>query len=80
MPTITDDPDMVFISLPCECEQAKRRSTNRSGIRKTSAASVRNRLGHGLVETIHNPRRVQAARSGPVTLSVLELYRAGLKF
>lgn len=33
----TDDPDMVFVSLPCACELASRgRSTNRSGIGKTS--------------------------------------------
>ena len=54
MPTITDDPDMVFISLPCACLQAKRKSTNHSGVRKTGTGPVRNRLKH---EPVRSPQR-----------------------
>ena len=78
IPTITDDPDMVFISLPCTCEQAACRSTNRSGFKKTSTGSVRNQLSDELVSKLTDSRACQAARSGPVTSGVMELYRAGL--
>ena len=69
---------MVFISLPCACEQAASRSTNRSGVSKTSTGSVRNRLSHELASTLADSRGYQAARSGPVTSAVIRLYRAGL--
>ncbi len=54
------------------------RSTNRSGIRKTSTESVRNRLTHELASRLADSRQSQAARSGPVTSAVIRLYRAGL--
>jgi len=65
---------MAFVTLPRACELAQGGSTNRSGIGKTSTEAVRNRLRRGL----RSPRRYQAARSGPVTSSVIGIYRAGL--
>ena len=67
---------MVFVSLPCACEPAHGRSTNRSGIGKTSAASVRNRLRHEQDISAVDSRRSQAARADPVTSAVIRLYRA----
>jgi hypothetical protein len=70
---------MVFVTPACKCELTpKRGSANRSGIGKTSAGSVRNRLSGGLASRLAGPSGYQAARSGPVTSSVIGLYRAGL--
>jgi hypothetical protein len=65
---------MVFVTLPCECALGQAGARNRSGLVKTSAASVRDLLRNGL----EGPRRYQAARSGPVASTAIELYRAGL--
>jgi|GEM_PF-1371475 len=54
------------------------RSTNRSGIRKTSTGPVRNQLSHELASRLADSRAFQAARSGLVTSAVIRLYRAGL--
>ena len=69
---------MVFISLACACELAPSRSTNRSGIRKTSTGSVRNQLKNELASTLADSSAYQAARPGLVTSAVIGLYRAGL--
>ena len=63
---------MAFISHACAC--ALEGARNRSGSMKTSAASVRNSLSHGL----KGPSAYQAARAGLAASSALRLYRAGL--
>ena len=63
---------MAFISLACAC--ALDRARNRSGSMKTSAASVRYLLSHGL----KGPSAYQAARAGLAASSALRLYRADL--
>jgi len=65
---------MVFVTLPCECALGLAGARNRSGLLKTSAASVRDLLSHGL----KGPRAYQAARSGPIASTAIRLYRAGL--
>ena len=78
MPTTTDDPDMVFISLSSACELVLNRSTNRSGIGKTSTEDVRDRLRYEPVSRLADSRRFQATRPGPLTAPVTRLYRADL--
>ena len=63
---------MAFISHACACALGGAR--NRSGSMKTSAASVRNPLSHGL----KGPSAYQAARAGLAASSAPRLYRAGL--
>jgi hypothetical protein len=63
---------MVFVSLACAC--ALNGARNRSGSMKTSAASVRGLLSHGLKD----PSRFQAARAGLAASSATRLYRASL--
>jgi hypothetical protein len=70
---------MVFLTPACECELTPRRgSANCSGIGKTSTGAVRNVLRHELDGFAVGSSGNQAARSGPVTSSVIRLYRAGL--
>lgn len=68
---------MVFVTHPCEYELTVSGSANRSGIGKTSAGAVRNLLPYGHRRALAVPRVCQAARSGLVTSSANQLYRAG---
>lgn len=74
MPTTTEEADMVFRSLACECALERAGARNRSGFGKTSMATVRDVLRDGL----QSPSRYQAARTGLAALSAVKLYRAGL--
>jgi len=65
---------MVFRSLACECALGQAGARNRSGFRKTSTATVRDVLNHGL----QSPSRYQAARTGLAASTASKLYRAGL--
>jgi hypothetical protein len=61
---------MVFGSHACACA-LDRGARNRSGFMKTSAATVRPTLTHGL----DHPSANQTARAGLVASSAIKLYR-----
>jgi hypothetical protein len=64
---------MVLGSLACACALFGG-ARNRSGLQKTSAATVRSVLRYGL----DHPSRYQTARAGLAASSAAKLYRADL--